>query len=229
MPASRARTAICSAPLEWPSRPGLPTRKVSRRPSFRDTRSTSARMSSRPPASLRIALPTPVGARYSPKRLTQRPAPFAGGDAGFGAGDRGRHDVGGACGGALEIGQRRRDRLGVARCAPGFQPLDLVGFGLRRDRHDRLDAAGQRRRLGFQVFVDADHDLVAALDRLQPRGVGFDELLFHVAGLDRRDRAAHLLDAPELLVARRALSSSTLLVITSEPSNMSPYSSRSVS
>ena len=36
MPASVARTAICSAPLEWPSRPGLPTRNLSRRPSFSD-------------------------------------------------------------------------------------------------------------------------------------------------------------------------------------------------
>jgi hypothetical protein len=67
MPASRARTAICSAPLEWPSSPGLPTRSFIRRPSFFDTRSTSARMSSRPSASLRMAWPTPVGARYSPK------------------------------------------------------------------------------------------------------------------------------------------------------------------
>ena len=36
------------------------------------------------------------------------------------------------------------------------------------------------------------------------RGVRFDELRFHVARLDRRDRAAHLLDAGELL-ARLAL------------------------
>src|SRR5665647_2863245 len=61
MPASRARTAICSAPLEWPSRPGLPTRNVSRRPSRRETRSTSPRISSSPSTSLRMALPTPVG------------------------------------------------------------------------------------------------------------------------------------------------------------------------
>src|SRR6516225_7594260 len=67
MPASRARTAICSAPLEWPSRPGLPSTNFSRRPSLRDTRSTSARKSSRPTVSLRAARPTPVGARYSPK------------------------------------------------------------------------------------------------------------------------------------------------------------------
>ena len=39
------------------------------------------------------------------ERLAQRPAPFAGGDAGFGAGDRGRHDVGAAGRGALEVRQ----------------------------------------------------------------------------------------------------------------------------
>src|ERR687898_310996 len=68
MPASRARTAICSAPLECPSRPGLPTRIFTRRPSASLTRSTSSRSSSmsadEAPAD---ASPTPVGARYSPK------------------------------------------------------------------------------------------------------------------------------------------------------------------
>ena len=43
--------------------------------------------------SLRMARPTPVGARYSPNASRSVQAPFAGGDAGFGAGDRGRHDV----------------------------------------------------------------------------------------------------------------------------------------
>src|SRR5215217_7087592 len=45
MPMSRARTAICSAPLEWPSRPGLPTRIFIRRPSASPTRATSSRSS----------------------------------------------------------------------------------------------------------------------------------------------------------------------------------------
>ena len=36
---------------------------------------------------------TPVGARYSPKTCAQGLAPFAGGDARLGAGDRGLHDV----------------------------------------------------------------------------------------------------------------------------------------
>src|SRR6266566_340810 len=76
MPASRARTAICSAPLEWPSRPGLPSTNFSRRPSLRERRSTSARKSSRPTVSLRGARPTPVGARYSPK-LSRKAKPHS--------------------------------------------------------------------------------------------------------------------------------------------------------
>ena len=51
------------------------------------------------------------------ERLAQRPAPFAGGDAGFGAGDRGRHDVGAAGGGALEVRQRRLRPALSSRCA----------------------------------------------------------------------------------------------------------------
>jgi len=37
-----------------------------------------------------------------------------------------------------------RERLGVARGAPGFQPFDLAGLGFFGDGHDRLDAAGER-------------------------------------------------------------------------------------
>ena len=132
--------------------------------------------------------------------LAQRPAPFAGGDAGFGAGDGGRHDVGAAGGGAFQFGERVVDRRVVALRAPGFQPFDLAALGVFRHRHDRLDAAGERRGLALEIFVDADDDLLAALDRFQPRGVRFDQLLLHVAALDRLDRAAHLLDALELFL-----------------------------
>ncbi len=199
MPASRARTAICSAPLEWPSSPGLPTRNVRRRPSLRDTRSTSARMSSSPLTSLRMARPTPVGARYSPKasRSVQPHSPV----------------VTPALAQAIDAGMilplPPAARLSassadltarvVALRAPGFQLLDLIALGVFRYRHDRLDAAGERRGLALEILVDADHDLLAALDRFQPRGVGFDQLLLHVAALDRLDRAAHLLDALELV------------------------------
>ncbi len=53
---------------------------------------------------------------------------------------------------------------------------------------------------GLEIFVDADHDLIAALDRFQPRGVGFHQPLLHVARLDRGHRAAHLVDALELFL-----------------------------
>src|SRR6185295_1581228 len=62
------------------------------------------------------------------ERLAQRPAPFAGGDAGLGAFDRGRHDVLIAGGGALEVLQRGGHGTLVARGAPGLEPLDLVAL-----------------------------------------------------------------------------------------------------
>ena len=87
------------------------------------------------------------------ERLAQRPAPFAGGDAGFGAGDGGRHDVAAARGGALERVERGLDRGIVALRAPGFQLLDLSALGVFRHRHDRLDAASERRRLALQYLL----------------------------------------------------------------------------
>src|SRR5436190_1867559 len=70
MPASRARTAICSAPLEWPSRPGFPTRILIRRPSPSLTRSTSSRSSAvSAEPSIAAASPTPVGALEQGRRL----------------------------------------------------------------------------------------------------------------------------------------------------------------
>ena len=62
MPESRAATAICSAPLEWPSRPGLATRNFGGPPAIDFTNSTT----SASPADERIAPDTPVGARNSP-------------------------------------------------------------------------------------------------------------------------------------------------------------------
>ena len=63
MPESRAATAICSAPLECPSRPGFATKNFGGPPGMVRTYSaTSASWAVRRPA----AAPTPVGARYSP-------------------------------------------------------------------------------------------------------------------------------------------------------------------
>ena len=68
MPTSRAFTAICSAPLLWPSRPGLPTRILSGRPSFAVRAATFPRTFSVASLAFSETLTvTPVGARYSPK------------------------------------------------------------------------------------------------------------------------------------------------------------------
>ena len=74
MPASRAATAICSAPLEWPSRPGLPTRSLGGPPwaAMARTVSRTAAMAS---ASDEVSTPlTPVGARNSPNTSRRAPA-----------------------------------------------------------------------------------------------------------------------------------------------------------
>ena len=68
-----------------------------------------------------------------------------------------------------QILQRGRDRLRVALRAPGLEPLDLLGFGLVRHGEDRAVGRGERRGLALGEPVDADHDLLAALDRLEPR------------------------------------------------------------
>ena len=85
----------------------------------------------------------------------------------------------------------------VAARAPGLQRGDLLGLDLRGRRHDQIVAGHQRRRIAFRELVDADDDLLAALDRLEPARVGFDELALEIAGLDRRDRAAHRVDRRE--------------------------------
>ncbi len=90
---------------------------------------------------------TPVGARYSPKTAPQRLAPLAGGDAGLGGSDRGRHDVAALAGGGLERVERRIDGLAVARGAPaadvdGRFHLDRLGHG-----EDGALGGGQRRGL----------------------------------------------------------------------------------
>ena len=63
MPASRAATAICSAPLLCPSRPGLATRKRTGPPTMERTNSATAASS---PTRRPTAAFTPVGARNSP-------------------------------------------------------------------------------------------------------------------------------------------------------------------
>ena len=99
-------------------------------------------------------------------------------------------------------GERRGDGLVVARGAPGFEPRDLPGLGLLRYGEDRLGGVGERRRLGLDEAVDADDGLLAALDRLDPARIRFDELLFQVTGFHGGHGAAHLLDLRKLVLRR---------------------------
>src|SRR6266508_25990 len=69
-PASRARTATCSAAFEWPSRPGLATSIRSLATPLREaasaTRPRASASAARSPSALVAAPVTPVGGRYSP-------------------------------------------------------------------------------------------------------------------------------------------------------------------
>ena len=107
-----------------------------------------------------------------------RGAPLAGGDAGLGGGDRGRHDVLARPAAASQRGEGRLDRGGVAAGAPGRQAGDLLGLDRGVDDHDAAVAGGQRRRLGLGEAVDADDGGRAGLDAGEPGGVGGDELPF---------------------------------------------------
>ena len=66
--------------------------------------------------------------------------------------------------------------------------------------NDRAFAGGQRRSFRLRPAVDADHDLLAGLDPAHALGVALDQRALHV--VDGRHRAAHGLDAGELLLGR---------------------------
>src|ERR1700727_2470491 len=131
MRASRARTAICSAPLEWPSSPGLPTRNLSRRPSPSLTRSTSSRSSAMSSVGAATASPTPVGARYSPNasRSAWDHSPVVAPAREAGDGFEGLVD------GGL-----------VAAFAPALDRRALLGLHLGVDDEDAAVGAGGQRR-----------------------------------------------------------------------------------
>ena len=173
-------------------------RNLIRLPSLSDTRSTSPRSASRSADSCRAFGETPVGARNSPNSALQRVAPFAGRDARLGRLDRSGHDVDAARRRHAQRPQRLLDPLVIAAGAPGLEACDLLRLGFGRGNHDRALARGQRGRLGIHEGVDADDDLLAALDRLEPAGVRFDQASLEDAGFDRADRAAHRVDRRDL-------------------------------
>src|SRR6185437_10229738 len=92
------------------------------------------------------------------------------------------------------------DRIVVACGAPSLQLLDLAALRGLWHSENGIRGTRQGRGLAFKVLVDADHSLLAALDRFQPRRIRLDELLLHVARIDGGNSAAHLLDALEFLL-----------------------------
>ena len=230
MPASRARTAICSAPLEWPSSPGLPTRNLSRRPSASLTRSTSSRSSDTSSLDTAAALADAGGGAVLAERVAQRLGPLAGGHAGAGGGDRRRHDVLRVVGGRRARARpaprrrppgraRRASARAAARCLASTSGID--------DQDPAVGAGGERRGLGRGEAVHADHDLLAGLDPLPALALGLDQRGLHVVdGLDGAAELGHRGASPP---GRPRAAPSTSPSITLEPSKMSGYSSRSVS
>ena len=197
MPTSRARTAICSAPFECPSRPGLPTRIRIGWPICSETSSTRSRTpASRSPLTEppRRPPPTPVGRAVVAEDLAQDAGPLAGGGAGLGGLDRRRHDVAPLVAGGLgELLERRVDGALVALGLPLLERLDPLALDLGVGGEDAaVLAGGERRVLGLGEPVLADHLDLAALDPGDPLAVRLDQPRLHVG--DRLDGAAVLGD-----------------------------------
>ena len=193
---SRARTAICSAPLECPSRPGLPTRIFSRRPMrLADAVDLLAQLLER----RRVARPggglAHAGGRAElAERLAQRSGPLAGGGAGARGGERRLHDVP-LAGRHLAQGRRAPRRPPPGRARRASAPTASRCWASTAGSTVRMPPSApveQRRGLGLGVAVDADDDLLAGLDAADPLAVGVDERGLHV--VDRADRAAVLVD-----------------------------------
>ena len=197
MPASRAATAICSAPLEWPSRPGLATSSFGGPPAIVLTRSTTA---AKPGGRTDRAGDAGRGAELA-EHLAHHRAPLAGRAAGLGQGDRRRHHVVAVARRPPQLVERRGDGGVVAAGPPPLDVGDRLGLDGGVDAQDGALAA-ERRRLGLGEAVDADDDQVAGLDAPGPLGHRR-----HEAGLQRVDgleRAAHRQHVVELVLRRVA-------------------------
>ena len=205
-PASRARTAICSAPLQCPSRPGLPTRNRSRPPSSSPVAAT--RVAHR--RELRAASGDPDRAGHPGRsavlaeHLAQRSGPLPRGHAGAGA----ARVAGIRLASVLAaVAQRRRapPRRRPRRARPARpRAADARRLGLRVDGLDRrVEVGGQRRAARSRSnSLTPTTTCSPGLDPRPARGMRGDQRLLHVAGLDRRDRAAHRLDPVDLGCAR---------------------------
>ena len=231
MPTSRARTAICSAPLECPSSPGLPTRIFSRAAQALAERGDLVAQRGdvlarrRRARRLADARRRAVGA----ERVAQRLRPLAGRRARAGGGDRGGHDV--------LVARARRARARRARRAPRRRrapratpraPRRCSASTARIDDEDpALGVLRERRRLGLHEAVHADEHLLARLDPRDPLAVRARRAPPSCTAPPRpRRRARRRAPSPR---GRPRRSSATSPSITVEPSKMSGYSSRSVS
>ena len=164
------------------------------RSSWRRAR-TSPRTSSSAPPTCRAVDETPVGARYSPNtpRKTLPHSPV----------------VTPALAAAIEGSTMLRPSLAAARklLQRGLAPPWRRAARARRSAGRSAPAStwcgttmivsspavsGEGSPSG--EFVDADDDLLAGLDRLEARGVGLDQLRFHIAAFDRGGRAAERVD-----------------------------------
>jgi hypothetical protein len=111
MPMSRARTAICSAPLECPSRPGLPTRIFEPAPERLATRVDLLAQRSRSSAPARGRLADAGRRAELAEGVAQRRGPLAGGRARAGGGERRGHDV------LVAAATRRSSASAASTCA----------------------------------------------------------------------------------------------------------------
>ena len=187
---------MTSAPFEWPSSPGLATSSLGRR-----ARAPAARLQRAPAVAVTAddrAADAGLRAILAP-HAAQRAGPLAGRHARERALDRRLHD--------RRAGPRRRDqrrdRRRRARTIPARarsrDRIDrrLPGRGIGA-KHAAVIATDERRRKPLRPRVDADDDLLAALDPRHPRRHRSDELLLAVAILDRALNAAGGRDLREL-------------------------------
>ena len=161
------------------------------------------------------------------EHLAQRAGPLAGGHAGPGASSVAAIRFASVSASRAQPVQRRGDR-GRRPARPATLDASTAAASTAGSTRWIAPApvGGQRRRLGLGEPVDADDDLVAGLDPAAPRGAARRPARSSCSRLDRRDRAAqrqhplHL--GPRPLDELGACASTTC-----EPSNRSPYSSRS--
>src|SRR5689334_22144477 len=135
------------------------------------------------------------------KDRAQARAPFAGGDAGLGAGDRRLHDVAPVAGCRRQRLQSAPHLIRVAAGPPCTQPSDLSGLDAVIDGLDRHATGSKRRGLALRPAIDADHDLLAGLDAPHALGVALHQPLLHV--FDAGHGPAQCLDARQLLARAR--------------------------